>query len=57
MMSIDKRILLEKIAHLKSDLGLPLEFSLGILLVSGPAHLDTDLAVSEVELAQEENRL
>ncbi|CAI9758204.1 unnamed protein product [Fraxinus pennsylvanica] len=26
MMSIEKRILLEKIAHLKTDLGLPLEF-------------------------------
>ena len=26
MMSIDKPILLEKIAHLKTDLGLPLEF-------------------------------
>ncbi|KAL0397989.1 UNVERIFIED_CONTAM: protein WHAT'S THIS FACTOR 1, chloroplastic [Sesamum calycinum] len=71
MMSIDKRILLEKIAHLKSDLGLPLEFRDTIChrypqyfkVVAtglGPAleltHWDPELAVSAAELAEEENR-
>ncbi|KAL3845105.1 hypothetical protein ACJIZ3_002508 [Penstemon smallii] len=71
MMSIDKRILLEKIAHLKTDLGLPLEFRDTIChrypqyfqVVAtgrGPAleltHWDPDLAVSAAELAEEENR-
>lgn len=71
MMSIDKRILLEKIAHLKTDLGLPLEFRDTICqrypqyfkVVStgrGPAleltHWDPELAVSAAELAEEENR-
>ncbi|KAL3622224.1 protein wtf element Wtf1 [Castilleja foliolosa] len=70
MMSIDKRILLEKIAHLKTDLGLPLEFRDTIChrypqyfkVVAtgrGPAleltHWDPDLAVSAAELAEEEN--
>ncbi|GFP91922.1 protein root primordium defective 1 [Phtheirospermum japonicum] len=71
MMSIDKRILLEKIAHLKTDLGLPLEFRDTIChrypqyfkVVAtgrGPAleltHWDPDLAVSAAELAEEENK-
>lgn len=71
MMSIDKRILLEKIAHLKTDLGLPLEFRNTIChrypqcfkVVAtgrGPAleltHWDPELAVSAAELAEEENR-
>lgn len=71
MMSIDKRILLEKIAHLKSDLGLPMEFRDTIChrypqyfkVVTtgrGPAleltHWDPELAVSAAELAEEENR-
>ncbi|KAI3444433.1 hypothetical protein Pfo_001098 [Paulownia fortunei] len=71
MMSIDKRILLEKIAHLKTDLGLPLEFCDTIChrypqyfkVVAtgrGPAleltHWDPELAVSAAELAEEENR-
>ncbi|KAL0379411.1 UNVERIFIED_CONTAM: protein WHAT'S THIS FACTOR 1, chloroplastic [Sesamum angustifolium] len=71
MMSIDKRILLEKIAHLRSDLGLPLEFRDTIChrypqyfkVVAtglGPAleltHWDPELAVSAAELAAEENR-
>ncbi|KAK6158862.1 hypothetical protein DH2020_006176 [Rehmannia glutinosa] len=42
MMSIDKRILLEKIAHLMTDLGLPLEFR--------------DTILSAAELAEDENR-
>ncbi|XP_059634337.1 protein WHAT'S THIS FACTOR 1 homolog, chloroplastic [Cornus florida] len=72
MMSIDKRILLEKIAHLKTDLGLPLEFRDTIChrypqyfkVVAtgrGPAleltHWDPELAVSAAELAEEENRV
>nr|GLL25889.1 protein ROOT PRIMORDIUM DEFECTIVE 1 [Ipomoea trifida] len=71
MMSADKRILLEKIAHLKSDLGLPLEFRDTICRQypqyfkvvetgRGPAleltHWDPELAVSAAELAEEENR-
>lgn len=71
MMSADKRILLEKIAHLKNDFGLPLEFRDTICqrypqyfkVVStgrGQAleliHWDPELAVSAAELAEEENR-
>ncbi|KAL3536720.1 hypothetical protein ACH5RR_000086 [Cinchona calisaya] len=71
MMSADKRILLEKIAHLKNDLGLPLEFRDTIcqrypqyfkvvLTGRGPAleltHWDPGLAVSAAELAEGENR-
>lgn len=71
MMSIDKRILLEKIAHLKTDFGLPLEFRDTICqrypqyfkvvpTGRGPAleltHWDPELAVSAAELAEEENR-
>jgi len=71
MMSMDKRILLEKIAHLKTDFGLPLEFRDTIChrypqyfrVVAtgrGPAleltHWDPELAVSAAELAEEENR-
>lgn len=72
MMSIDKRILLEKIAHLKTDLGLPLEFRDTICqrypqyfkvvqTGRGPAleltHWDPELAISAAELAEEENRV
>lgn len=71
MMSLEKRILLEKIAHLRTDLGLPLEFRDTIchrypqyfrvvVTARGPAleltHWDPELAVSAAELAQEENR-
>ncbi|KAJ6955515.1 protein WHAT'S THIS FACTOR 1 [Populus alba x Populus x berolinensis] len=71
MMSMDKRILLEKIAHLKTDFGLPFEFRDTIChrypqyfrVVAtgrGPAleltHWDPELAVSAAELADEENR-
>lgn len=71
MMSIEKRILLEKIAHLRTDLGLPLEFRDTIChrypqyfrVVAtgrGPAleltHWDPELAVSAAELSEEENR-
>ncbi|KAK3026588.1 hypothetical protein RJ639_041608 [Escallonia herrerae] len=71
MMSMEKRILLEKIAHLKTDLGLPLEFRDTIChrypqyfrVVStgrGPAleltHWDPELAVSAAELEEEENQ-
>lgn len=71
MMSLDKRILLEKIAHLKTDLGLPLEFRNTIChrypqyfkVIStgrGPAleltHWDPELAVTAAELQEEENR-
>ncbi|XP_075519520.1 protein WHAT'S THIS FACTOR 1, chloroplastic-like isoform X1 [Primulina tabacum] len=71
MMSIEKRILLEKIAHLKTDLGLPLEFRDTICqrypqyfkVVTtgrGPAleltHWDPELAVSAAELAEDENK-
>ncbi|XP_023514273.1 protein WHAT'S THIS FACTOR 1 homolog [Cucurbita pepo subsp. pepo] len=71
MMSVDKRILLEKIAHLRTDFGLPLEFRETIChgypqyfrVVAtgrGPAleltHWDPELAVSASELAEEENR-
>ncbi|GLU00796.1 hypothetical protein SLE2022_181400 [Rubroshorea leprosula] len=71
MMSLEKRILLEKIAHLRTDLGLPLEFRETIChrnpqyfrvvaTERGPAleltHWDPELAVSAAELAEEENR-
>ncbi|PON51327.1 Plant organelle RNA recognition domain containing protein [Parasponia andersonii] len=71
MMSADKRILLEKIAHLKTDFGLPTEFRDTIChrypqyfrvvaTERGPAleltHWDPELAVSAAELAEEENR-
>ncbi|KAG9132537.1 hypothetical protein Leryth_008460 [Lithospermum erythrorhizon] len=72
MMSEDKRILLEKISHLRTDLGLSLEFRDTIChrypqyfkVVStgrGPAleltHWDPELAVSAAEIAEEENRV
>lgn len=72
MMSEDKRILLEKISHLRTDFGLPLEFRDTIChrypqyfkVVStgrGPALeltlWDPDLAVSAAEIAEEENRV
>lgn len=71
MMSLDKRILIEKIAHLKNDLGLPVEFCNTIChrypqyfkvvpTERGPAleltHWDPELAVSAAELAEEETR-
>ncbi|KAL5571395.1 hypothetical protein UlMin_020992 [Ulmus minor] len=71
MMSSEKRILLEKIAHLKNDFGLPVEFRDTIChrypqyfrvvaTERGPAleltHWDPELAVSAAELAEEENR-
>ncbi|KAJ6836630.1 protein ROOT PRIMORDIUM DEFECTIVE 1 [Iris pallida] len=71
MMSLEKRILLEKIAHLKADLGLPTDFRDTICerypqyfrvvrTDRGPAleltHWDTELAVSAAEVAEEENR-
>ncbi|KAL2461496.1 Ubiquitin carboxyl-terminal hydrolase family protein [Abeliophyllum distichum] len=71
MMSIEKRILLEKIAHLMTDLGLPLEFRDTIChrypqyfkvvaTERGPAleltHWDPELAVSAAELQEEENK-
>ncbi|KAM1012167.1 hypothetical protein ACFX2J_047166 [Malus domestica] len=72
MMSLDKRILLEKIAHLRNDLGLPQEFRDTIChrypqffkvvaTARGPAleltHWDPELAVSAAELSEEENRV
>lgn len=72
MMSLDKRILLEKIAHLRTDLGLPLEFRDTICqrypqyfkIVTtgrGPAleltQWDPELAVSAAELYEEEKRV
>ncbi|XP_047338321.1 protein WHAT'S THIS FACTOR 1 homolog, chloroplastic-like [Impatiens glandulifera] len=72
MMSADKRILIEKIAHLKADFGLPLEFQDTICnrypeyfkIVEtgrGPAleltDWDPQLAVSMFELEEEENRI
>lgn len=71
MMSLEKRILLEKITHLKADFGLPLDFRDTICrrypqyfkvvaTERGPAleltHWDPELAVSAVELSEEENR-
>ncbi|MQM17119.1 hypothetical protein Taro_050086 [Colocasia esculenta] len=72
MMSLEKRILLEKIAHLKTDLGLPLDFTSTICerypqyfrvveTDRGPAleltHWDPALAVSAAEVREEENRI
>ncbi|XP_068659744.1 protein WHAT'S THIS FACTOR 1 homolog, chloroplastic-like [Aristolochia californica] len=72
MMSLEKRILLEKIAHLRTDLGLPLEFRDTICrrypqyfkvvpTSRGPAleltHWDPELAVSFAEMREEENRI
>ncbi|CAL9083374.1 unnamed protein product [Musa textilis] len=72
MMSLDRRILLEKIAHLQHDLGLPAEFRATICqrypqyfrvvpTDRGPAleltHWDPELAVSAAEIAEEENRI
>lgn len=71
MMSAEKRILLEKIAHLRTDLGLPFEFRDTIcqrypqyfrIVVTGrgPAleltQWDPELAVSAAEIAEEESR-
>uniref|UniRef100_A0A0D9WJY7 PORR domain-containing protein n=1 Tax=Leersia perrieri TaxID=77586 RepID=A0A0D9WJY7_9ORYZ len=71
MMSQEKRILIDKIAHLKHDLGLPPEFRDTICLRypqyfrlvrmdRGPGleltHWDPELAVSAAEVAEEENR-
>jgi hypothetical protein len=71
MMSLEKRILLEKIAHLKTDLGLPLEFRDTIchrypqyfkvvMTGRGPAleltHWDPELAISAAELDEAENQ-
>ncbi|KAB1219600.1 Protein ROOT PRIMORDIUM DEFECTIVE 1 [Morella rubra] len=71
MMSLEKRILTEKIAHLRTDFGLPIEFRDTIChrypqyfrVVStgrGPAleltHWDPELAISAAELSEEENR-
>uniref|UniRef100_A0A2P2IUQ3 PORR domain-containing protein n=1 Tax=Rhizophora mucronata TaxID=61149 RepID=A0A2P2IUQ3_RHIMU len=71
MMSLEKRILLEKIAHLKTDFGLPSEFRDTIChrypqyfrvvaTECGPAleltHWDPELAISAAELSEEENR-
>lgn len=70
MMSMDKRILLEKISHLRTDLGLPLEFRDTICqrypqyfrvvaTERGPllelSHWDQELAVSAAELSMEDN--
>ncbi|CAO2834862.1 unnamed protein product [Amaranthus hypochondriacus] len=72
MMSLEKRILLEKIGHLRNDLGLPLEFRDTIChrypqyfkvveTDRGPAleltHWDPELAVSAAEMAEEDNRI
>ncbi|WOK97938.1 hypothetical protein Cni_G06646 [Canna indica] len=72
MMSLDRRILLEKIAHLRHDLGLPAEFRATIChrypqyfrvvpTDRGPAleltHWDPELAVSAAEASEEENRI
>lgn len=71
MMSLEKRILLEKIGHLRTDLGLPLEFRDTIChrypqyfkvvpTDRGPAleltHWDPELAISAAEMAEEDNR-
>lgn len=71
MMSLEKRVLLEKIAHLRADLGLPTDFRDTICerypqyfrvvrTDRGPAleltHWDPELAVSAAEVAEEENR-
>ncbi|KAG6406180.1 hypothetical protein SASPL_133779 [Salvia splendens] len=65
MMSIDKRILLEKIAHLKTDLGLPLEFRDTICqrypqyfkFVATGRWPALELTHWDPELAEDENRL
>ncbi|KAE9605729.1 hypothetical protein Lal_00025509 [Lupinus albus] len=72
MMSLDKRILLKKITHLRTDFGLPQGFHETICygypqyfrVVAtgrGPAleltHWDAELAVSAAELSLEENRI
>ncbi|KAF5733117.1 protein ROOT PRIMORDIUM DEFECTIVE 1-like [Tripterygium wilfordii] len=72
MMSEEKRILLEKIAHLKTDFGLPFEFRDTICnrypqyfrvvpTGRGPAleltHWDPELAISAAELVEEDNRV
>ncbi|XP_077229236.1 ubiquitin carboxyl-terminal hydrolase family protein [Tasmannia lanceolata] len=72
MMSLERRILLEKIAHVRTDLGLPLEFRDTIChrypqyfkvvqTNRGPAleltHWDPELAVSAAELSEEDNRI
>ncbi|KAK7832895.1 protein what's this factor 1 like protein [Quercus suber] len=71
MMSLEKQILLEKIVHLRTDLGLPLEFRNTIChrypqyfrvvptergLALELTHWDTELAVSAAQLTEEENR-
>ncbi|KNA22281.1 hypothetical protein SOVF_035250 [Spinacia oleracea] len=71
MMSLEKRVLLEKIGHLRTDLGLPLEFRDTIChrypqyfkvvqTDRGPAleltHWDPELAVSAAEMDEEDNR-
>ncbi|OVA01936.1 Plant organelle RNA recognition domain [Macleaya cordata] len=71
MMSLEKRILLEKIAHLRTDFGLPLEFRDTICqrypqyfkvvqTGRGPAleltHWDPELAISAAEISEEENQ-
>ncbi|KAL8210408.1 hypothetical protein R6Q57_007140 [Mikania cordata] len=59
MMSLEKQILVEKIAHLKNDLGLPL----AVRTDKGPAlelsHWDSELAVSfaELEIQEVEDQL
>ncbi|CAK8569183.1 unnamed protein product [Lathyrus sativus] len=72
MMSLEKRILLEKIAHLATDLGLPREFRDTVChrypeffkvveTEKGRAleltHWDPQLAVSAAELSAEDNRI
>ncbi|GAU13618.1 hypothetical protein TSUD_347220 [Trifolium subterraneum] len=72
MMSLEKRILLEKIAHLVTDFGLPSDFRDTIIhrypeffkvveTERGPAleltHWDPQLAVSAAELSVEDNRI
>ncbi|KAG2381214.1 hypothetical protein LR48_Vigan11g173000 [Vigna angularis] len=72
MMSLEKRILLEKIAHLRTDFGLPVGFRDTIChrypqyfkvvaTERGPAleltHWDPELAVSAAELSAEDNRI
>ncbi|KAI3907070.1 hypothetical protein MKX01_027971 [Papaver californicum] len=70
MMSLEKRVLIEKITHLKADFGLPTEFRDTICnrypqyfkvveTERGPAleltHWDPELAISAAEIAEEEN--
>lgn len=71
MMSAEKRILVNKLCHLQTDFGLPLDFKdtfcrrypqyfKVVSTGSGPAleltHWDPELAVSAAELAEEDNR-